>query len=182
MPAPVLGAIFAPTVAGGLVLSKKAKAKRAQAAANKWSTQFPLVDDYASNQAMILKANEQLKVISASKPKGMTKAKWRAEISELSKWIGVMKGHSKDLQTGLDMASTNVTTAPTPMEVAQTPLPIPATPQEAMPSESALQAGAIEGATQVGDNLAAPTKKGTNWLLIGGVVVGAIVLFRLIKK
>ena len=112
----------------------------------------------------------------------MSKGKWRAEISELSKWIGVMKGHSKDLKTGLDMASTNVTTAPTPMEVAQTPLPIPAPPQETMPSESALQAGAVAGAEQAGENLAAPTKKGTNWLLIGGVVVGAIVLFRLITK
>lgn len=33
-----------------------------------------------------------------------------------------------------------------------------------------------------GDNLASATKKPTNWLLIGGVVVGAILLFRMLKK
>lgn len=33
-----------------------------------------------------------------------------------------------------------------------------------------------------GDNLATATKKPTNWLLIGGVVVGAVLLFRMFKK
>ena len=33
-----------------------------------------------------------------------------------------------------------------------------------------------------GDNLASATKKPTNWLLIGALAVGAIVVFRMFKK
>ena len=52
MPAPI--AVFvAPALGGAALLGKKKQARRAQAASNKWSTQFPLVDDYASQQAMI---------------------------------------------------------------------------------------------------------------------------------
>ncbi len=179
MPAAAL--IFAPTIAGGALLSKKAKAKRAQAASNKWSTQFPLVDDYASMQAMIDKANLQLKTLNAQK--GGTK-KFKAEKAELAKWLGVMKSHLKDLKVGLDMASTNVQVAPTPTAIAESPLPIG---QEATTNDSVasgVASGALAAVQSVasGENLATDTKKGTNWLLIGGVVVGVVVLYKLFKK
>lgn len=36
---------------------------------------------------------------------------------------------------------------------------------------------------QNGENLAAPTKqKGVNWVLIGGIVVGSILLFKFLKR
>jgi hypothetical protein len=109
MPAPV--AVFlAPTIGGAALLSKKKQARRAQAASNKWSTQFPLVDDYASQQAMISQAQLQLKTLQAQ---GSKSKQVRAEIAQLSKWIGVMKAQLKDLKTGLDMASTNMQKAPT---------------------------------------------------------------------
>ena len=180
MPAAAL--IFAPTVAGGAIISKKAKAKRAQAAANKWSTQFPLVDDYASMQAMILRASAQLKTLSAQNVRGRASKTLKAEIAELSKWIGVMKSHLKDLKSGLDLASTNVKAAPTPTAIAEAPLPMPApepVSTDVVPS-SLVAAG--ENVAEAAENLAAPTKKGTNWLLIGGLVLGAFVLVKAFKK
>jgi hypothetical protein len=183
MPAAAL--IFAPTVAGGALISKKAKAKKAQAAANQWSTQFPLVDDYASMEAMVDKANTQLKTLNANEPKKLFSghAKWKIQRDELSKWIGVMKSHLKDLKTGLSMASTNVAPAPTPAAIAEAPLPIPAAEPvsaDVMPANYVAEAeSAVEG---VVENLATPTKKGTNWLLIGGLVIGAFVLVKAFKK
>jgi len=110
MPAPI--AVFvAPALGGAALLSKKKQARRAQAASNKWSTQFPLVDDYASQQAMINQAQLQLKTLQGQ---GMKSKQVKAEITQLSKWIGVMRAQLKDLKTGMDMASTNMQKAPTP--------------------------------------------------------------------
>jgi hypothetical protein len=181
MPAAAL--IFAPTIAGGAIISKKAKAKRAQAAANKWSTQFPLVDDYDSMQAMILRASAQLKTLNSQNVRGRASKTLKAEIAELSKWIGVMKAHLKDVKSGLDLASTNVAQAPNPATIAQIPLPMPATEpvsSDVMPASYVAQAETAIG--EAAGNLAAPTKKGTNWLLIGGLVIGAIVLVKVFKK
>ena len=162
MPAPV--ALFlAPTVGGAALLSKKKQARRAQAASNKWSTQFPLVDDYASQQAMINQAQLQLKTLQGQ---GGKSKQVKAEIAQLSKWIGVMKAQAKDLKTGMDMASTNIQKAPTPTDNAPT----------------GVTTGDVAENVANGDNLATATKKPTNWLLIGGVVVGAVVLFRMFKK
>lgn len=185
MPAAAL--IFAPTAGALGILSKKAKAKRAQAAANKWSTQFPLLDDYASMQANIEKANLQLKTLNGQRPKsGGVLKKWKAETAELSKWIGVMKGHLKDLKVGLDMASTNVQPAPAPASIALAPLPVEQAPttvgQEAATTEGGVTTGDVAQNVANGQNLATTTKKTTNWLLIGGIAVGAIVLYRLLKK
>lgn len=183
MPAAAL--IFAPTIAGGTILSKKAKAKRAQAAANQWSNEFPLLDDYASMQASIARAQAQLKTLNSQEPKKVFSGhkKWKVQRDELSKWIGVMKSHLKDLKSGLDLASTNVAPAPTPAAIAQTPLPIPATEPVSADVMPASYVAQVENAVEeVAGNLATPTKKGTNWLLIGGLVIGAIVLVKAFKK
>ena len=178
MPAPI--AVFvAPALGGAALLSKKKQARRAQAASNKWSTQFPLVDDYASQQAMINQAQLQLKTLQAQ---GGKSKQVKAEIAQLSKWIGVMRAQLKDLKTGMDMASTNIQKAPTPTAIASAQLPVA---QMAAPTENAptgVTSGDVAENVANGDNLASATKKPTNWLLIGGLVVGAVVLYRMFKK
>jgi hypothetical protein len=183
MPAAAL--IFAPTAAGVGILSKRAKARREQAAANKWSTAFPLVDDTASMDAMIEKAKLQLKTLNAQKPKKPNKS-YVEGVRQLSKWIGVMQAHRKDLKVGMSMASTNTQSAPTPAAIAQAPLPVGVaqTPSPVAPDASPAPLGeqAVAENMQNGDNLASDTKKPTNWLLIGGIVVGAIVLYKIVKR
>lgn len=44
-------------------------------------------------------------------------------------------------------------------------------------------AATVQQGLQNGENLAAPTKqKGVNWILIGGLLVGGFLLFKLIKR
>jgi hypothetical protein len=178
MPAPA--AIFLAPAAGGVaVISKRKQARRAQAASNKWSTQFPLVDDYASQQAMINQAQLQLKTLQAQ---GGKSKQVRAEIAQLSKWIGVMKSQLKDLKTGMDMASTNLQKAPSPQMIAQAPLPVVQVGTVTDNAPTGVSLSDVAQNVANGDNLAAPTKKPINWLLIGGIAVAAILIFRTIKK
>jgi hypothetical protein len=92
-----------------------------------------------------------------------------------------MKSHLKDLKVGLDMASTNTQVAPTPTTIAETPLPIGQQPTSEN-APSGVTSGDVAQGVANGENLASDTKKGTNWLLIGGVVVGVVVLYKLFKK
>lgn len=178
MPAPV--ALFlAPTVGGAALLSKKKQARRAQAASNKWSTQFPLVDDFASQQAMINQAQLQLKTLQGQ---GGKSKQVKAEIAQLSKWIGVMKAQAKDLKSGMDMASTNLQKAPAPATIASAQLPVTQVGTTTDNAPTGVTTGDVAENVANGDNLATATKKPTNWLLIGGVVVGAVLLFRMFKK
>ena len=181
MPAPA--AVFlAPTAGGVALLNKKKQARRQQAAANKWSTQFPLVDNYASQQAMIDKANLQLRTLVGKSGKGESKQA-RADRQQLSKWIGVMKAQAKDLKTGMDMASTNQGQAPTAAQIQNTALPVPPSPTRgADTSGAALSSQEVAQAEANGENIAADTKKPTNWLLIGGIAVGAILLFSMMRR
>ncbi len=175
MPAPIF---LAPT-AGVVAITKKTQARRAQAASNKWATKFPLLDDFASQQAMISQAQLQLKTLQSQPVKSK---QVKAEIAQLSKWIGVMKAQAKDLKTGMDTASTNLQKAPSPQTIAQAPLPVvkAGTVTDNAPTGVSLSDVAQNVAN--GDNLAAPTKKPINWLLIGGIAVAAILIFRTIKK
>lgn len=178
MPAPV--AVFlAPTIGGAALVSKKKQARRAQAASNKWSTQFPLVDDYASQQAMINQAQLQLKTLQAQ---GGKSKQVKAEIAQLSKWIGVMRAQLKDLKTGMDMASTNIQKAPAPTAIASAQLPVTQVGTTTDNAPTGVSTGDVAENVANGDNLASATKKPTNWLLIGGVVIGAVLLFRMFKK
>jgi len=178
MPAPA--AIFlAPTAGGVVLLSKKKQAKRAQAASNKWSTQFPLVDDFASQKAMLDKAQLQLKTLQAQ---GGKSKQVKAEIAQLSKWIGVMKAQAKDLKTGMDMASTNVQKAPSPNAISQSQLPVTQVGSGVENAPTGVTTSDVAENVANGDNLATATKKPTNWLLIGALAVGSIVVFRMLKK
>ena len=185
MPAPV--ALFlAPTAGGVALLNKKKQARRQQAAANKWSTQFPLVDDFASQQAMIDKANLQLRTLSGKSGKGESKQS-RADRQQLAKWIGVMKAQAKDLKTGMDMASTNQAQAPSPAQIQNAPMLYSPTRgsglgQGSAPAGNSLSSQEVAQSEANGENIAADTKKPTNWLLIGGIAVGAILLFSLMRR
>lgn len=187
MPAPA--AVFlAPTAGGIALINKKKQARRQQAAANKWSTQFPLVDDFASQQALIDKANLQLRNLQGKSGKGESK-QTKVDRLQLSKWIGVMKAQAKDLKTGLDMASTNQGQAPSPDQIQNAPLPVAPIPtrgsglgQGSAPAGNSLSSQEVAQAEANGENIAADTKKPTNWLLIGGIAVGAILLFSLMRR
>lgn len=49
--------------------------------------------------------------------------------------------------------------------------------------DEANTAQTVASALQNGENMAAPTKqKGVNWVLIGGIVVGSILLFKFLKR
>ena len=171
MPAPA-AIFFAPTAGAAVLASKRKQAKRAQAAANKWSGQFPLTDDRASMQQTLSAAELQLKTLRAQKPKGGINAKtWKADEAELARWIGAIKGHIRGLKSGLDTSSTNVP-APALSQPAQAPTAAPA-PQPA--EQAPLTTEAID--KQSG---AAPNKP--NYLLYAGIAVGVILLARALKK
>ena len=137
------------------------------------------MDDYASQQAMINQAQLQLKTLQGQ---GMKSKQVKAEITQLSKWIGVMRAQLKDLKTGMDMASTNMQKAPTPTAIASAQLPVAQMAPATENAPTGVTSGDVAENVANGDNLASATKKPTNWLLIGGLVVGAVFLYRMFKK
>jgi hypothetical protein len=164
MPAPLL---IVP--AGiGIAVSKKAENKRRQAASNEYSKKYPLLDDLSSMEASLSAAKLELKNLNnmSANTAGAKRVKARNS-STLSKWTLVMSGHIKDLKAGMNMASSQV--APVPAQKVEgekaSELNPVAPPQE-----------------EISDMTGETPKKGVNWLLIGGVVVGAFLIYKLIKK
>jgi hypothetical protein len=79
-----------------------------------------------------------------------------------------MKSHLRDLKCGLNVSSSSNVVIPVKQQVVE------ATPIVAQVSQ--MEAPEI-------NNLASDTKKkGVNWLLIGGVAVFGIVIFKMLKK
>jgi hypothetical protein len=187
MPGPAL--IFAaPALGGGLALKKRAENRRKQAAANKYSQKYPLSDDLGTNSSTITAAQSELRGLNASPARtaGAKRVKNR-EISELSKWIGVLTAHGKDLKAGMAVAtSTSVVQVPSPAAPAvMAPTPTPILDGAAPGTAADNAAPAPEIGTTEGPN--APTGeaeggKKTNWLLIAGVAVGAVLLLNFMKK
>lgn len=152
----------------GIAASKKAENKRSQAAANEYSKKYPLVDDLSSMEASLSAAKLELKNLNnmVAKTAGAKRVKARNS-STLSKWTLVMSGHIKDLKAGMNMASSQVA-------------PVPA---QAMAAPVVAQEEAPAPAQTAGEEISAETpKKGVNWLLIGGVAIGAFAIYKLIKK
>ena len=171
-------AVFlAPTVVGGTLLSKRAENRRKQAAANAFSQKYPLVDNPASNSAAIQAAKAELKAINASPARtpGAKRVKNRNS-AELSKWIAVMESHGKDLKAGMAVATTQSAVVSMAPNVANTP------PVVMPPSQGGTQEPETPAEAAAAENMAAPTKGGTNWLLIGGIAIGAIVLYKILKR
>ena len=116
----------------------------------------------------ISEAQSELKMIdrSPAQTAGAKRVRKR-NMDALGSWISVMKDHLKDLTCGIAVAATQ------PAAPAPTPAPTPAAPV----------AEVTPAVAETGENLAAGTKeKGVNWLLIGGLVVGGLVIYKLLKK
>lgn len=174
-----VAAIFlAPTAGLTVAAKKRAENRRRQAAANDFSKKYPLSDDAATMQSYISQATTEVKNLNAqpATTAGAKRVKKR-NVEMLNKWILVMKDHSKDLKAGISVATTQVAPVPQVADMGTAaPLPAPASavmPDVLPPAPAAEGEPAVEGA--------APKKK-TNWLLIGGAVVGVILLVNLLKK
>jgi hypothetical protein len=153
----------------GLGVSQRSRNKRTQAASNKFSKRFPLLEDCVSMEASIKRAQIDLKNLVAS-PASTAKAKREKKTDEsaLRSWINTMKSHLRDLKCGLNVSSSSNVVIPVKQQVVE------ATPIVAQISE--MESPEI-------NNLASDTKKkGVNWLLIGGVAVFGIVIFKMLKK
>jgi hypothetical protein len=170
-----VAAIFlAPTAGLTVAAKKRAENRRRQAAANDFSKKYPLSDDAATMQSYIAQATTEVKNLNAqpATTAGAKRVKKR-NVEMLNKWILVMKDHSKDLKAGISVATTQVAPVP-PVSDLATQTPASAVMPDVLPPAPAAEGEpAVEGA--------AP-KKGTNWLLIGGAVVGVILLVNLLKK
>jgi|694.fasta_scaffold24597_3 hypothetical protein len=164
MPAPLL---IVP--AGiGIAVSKKAENKRRQAASNEFSKRYPLLDDLGSMESSLASAKLELKKLNsmAANTAGAKRVKAR-NTDLLNKWTLVMSSHIKDLKAGMNMASSQVAPVPAQATVA----PVVAQEEAPAPAQTA------------GEEISAEApKKGVNWLLIGGVAVGAFLIYKLIKK
>lgn len=170
-----VAAIFlAPTAGLTVAAKKRAENRRKQAAANEFSKRYPLVDDAATMQNYISAANAELKALkaSAAETAGAKRVKKR-NVEMLTKWVLVMKDHSKDLKAGIAMASTDMAPVP-PMTEGATPATLVKNQPDVLPPAPPVE--------QEPTAEAAPAKKGTNWLLIGGAVVAVILVVKLLKK
>jgi hypothetical protein len=158
-------------VAGGIGLgiSQRKRNKRTQAASNKFSQKYPLLEDCQSMEASIKNAKDELKSISAAPAKNRKSRLFKsADEMALMSWLNTMRMHLKDLKCGLNMSSSSNAVIPAQQTVQAAPIQAEIKEQPA-PSES--------------QNLASVTKKkGVNWLLIGGVAVAGIVVFKMLKK
>ena len=152
----------------GIAVSKKAENKRRQAASNEFSKRYPLLDDLGSMESSLASAKLELKNFNnmSANTAGAKRVKAR-NTDLLNKWTLIMSGHIKDLKAGMNMASSQV--APIPAQA--TLAPVVAQEEASAPAQTA------------GEEIAGETpKKVVNWLLIGGVAVGAFLIYKLIKK
>lgn len=172
-------AIFlAPTAAVAATISKRKQARRAQAAANKWSAQFPLSDNPTAMQQTLSSAELQLKTLRGQRPRGGSGSvaalkKWKADEAQLVKWISTIKAHMKDLKSGLDVSSTNLPGAAIMTSGAQANAQTATAPQQS--TDEQLTTDGIDQQT------GAAAKK-PNYLLYAGIAVGVILLVRALKK
>lgn len=152
---------------GAVALAARKRKRMAQAASNKYSQKYPLLDNCDSMEASLKSAQIELKNLSVS-PASTASAKRQKKYAEaaLSSWISTIKSHNKDLKCGLDLSSVS------------SPAPI----SQVIPTNNTQSAIQEVTATET-QNLAANTKKkGVNWILIGGVLVAGVVIFKLLKK
>jgi len=194
-----------PYVVGGLsvALLKRKQNRQKQAAANAFSQKYPLLDDIGQMDASINAALLELKNIEAAPAKtaAVRNAKKR-NTSALKSWLLVMREHRKDLKSGINVATTQVTPMqgvvigpeskliPTATTVVmaeevkpiQTVLP---EVQQGSATQEPKDLSQINTETDVKNtgNLAAGTKeKGVNWLLIGGIAVAVYFGYKYFKK
>lgn len=165
---------------GALAISKRAKNRKKQAAANVYSQKYPLLDNYASMQSSISAAQADLATINAApaktRPAKQTK---KRNQQTLGSWISVMKAHLKDLQMGVQEATTQ-----TVVESAQNAVVSP-TSSSSVASEAASvtsPSSDSSGDMSVAETTSPIQKKGVNWIWVGAGLVGAVIVYKLIVK
>jgi len=175
----------------GVGLSKRAENRRRQAVANAYSKKYPLVDNSASMAISIDNAVKELRSIEQTPAESQAARRVKRRNTDLlRKWLIVMKEHQKDLQSGINVASTQVAQPSVPLATV--------TATETTPEKAVLpqvpQSTLVRGVAEISEirpetdvqnagNLAAPTKeKGVNWLVIAGVAVAVYLGYKLIKK
>lgn len=156
--------------AGSAAVSKRIQNRKMQAAKNAFSKKYPLLDDVSSMESSIANAEQELAAIKGASPKNAAQRRSQSlNASTLSRWIITMKDQARDLKAQISVASSSSATMPS--------LP-------AQPVTSSGPAPVVAGQeVQAGENLASPTaKKGVNWFVIGGVLVGGFLIYKLLKK
>lgn len=169
-----VGIFLAPTAGLTIAAKKRAENRRRQAASNEFSKRYPLVDDAATMQNYISSANAELKnlKVQPAETAGAKRVKKR-NVEMLTKWVLVMKDHSKDLKAGIAIASTDMAPVPPMTQGAAPSTPTVVAPDVLPPAPPVVAEPTAEAAT--------PQKR-TNWLLIGGAVVAVILVVNLLKK
>jgi len=169
MPIPILLGV------GGVALAKRKQARRQQASKNAFSQKYPIVEDVAILESTIAKAEQELKALNVAPTKNASQRRAKAlNVDVLGKWIITLKEELRDTKAELSMiASQTPSVAPTPT----LPSTIEATPLAS--NSTPIVAGEV---VEVSQNLATPTKKGVNWILIGGILVGGYLIYKISKK
>jgi hypothetical protein len=162
----------------GIGLSKKAENKRKQAAANEYSSKYPLLNDCGPMEDSIKNAVFELKTIDSApvNTAGAKRIKKRNS-DALRSWVSVMKEHLKDLTCGINVASTQTAMVEPSSRSTATEILRPEK------SEKLEDVKTEESQAKNDENPAPPNnKKGVNWLLIGGVAIGVFAIFKFMKK
>jgi hypothetical protein len=154
---------------------KRKQTRRLEASKNAFSQKYPIVEDVAILESTIVKAEQELKALSVAPTKNASQRRIKTQTMDvLSKWIITLKDELRDTKAELSLiASQTPSVAPTPTlptTTQATPLATNSTP---------IVAGEV---VEVSQNLATPTKKGVNWILIGGILVGGYLIYKISKK
>jgi len=154
---------------------KRKQTRRLEASKNAFSQKYPIVEDVAILESTIVKAEQELKALSVAPTKNASQRRIKTQTMDvLSKWIITLKDELRDTKAELSLiASQTPSVAPTPT----LPTTTQATPLATNPTP--IVAGEV---VQVSQNLATPTKKGVNWILIGGILVGGYLIYKISKK
>lgn len=165
---------------GATAISKIVKRKqerKTNAAKNVFSQNFPLSEDIPTLENNIAKADADLKKLNAAPTKNAAQRKSKAlNIRVLSDWIITLKEELRDNKAEAEIIRQAQAKAQA-QNVA--PSPINAITPILTPSQVPIVANQT---LEVGQNMATPTKKGVNWLLIAGVGVGGYILYQLLKN
>jgi hypothetical protein len=158
---------------------KRKQTRRLEASKNAFSQKYPIVEDVAILESTIVKAEQELKALSVAPTKNASQRRIKTQTMDvLSKWIITLKDELRDTKAELSLiASQTPSVAPTPTLPTTTQATPLATPLATNPTP--IVAGEV---VQVSQNLATPTKKGVNWILIGGILVGGYLIYKISKK
>lgn len=156
---------------------KRKQTRRLEASKNAFSQKYPISEDVTILESTIAKAEQELKALGVAPTKNASQRRIKSQTMDvLTKWIITLKDELRDNKAELSLKASQ-----TPQtQVAPTPS-LPTTTQVSTPTSNMTPIVAGEQ-VQVAENLATPTKKGVNWILIGGILVGGYLIYKISKK